>query len=313
MCIAICKPQGVTIPEKHLIESFNHNNDGAGFAYAENDELHIKKGFMTFDSFMEAYEPHQDKAAIVHFRITTHGETDQDNTHPFQVGKNLAFIHNGVISRVNRDEDKAKSDTFWFNQKLLVPIYKKDSRFIFKDHFKELIQEYIGGSKLVFLNNKGHHKIVNEKAGHWKDGVWYSNHSYEERKVISPSTYKPPVVNPNAFSHGAHVKVRTTGETGHVEYFGNGLMIGIKMDNQNMTRMVHASLLDVIIDSTFEKGDWVVLKEKPDNVGEVIGLVGNGVIVNWLGGNGTFAPPSQVVSANKLEFWWDTTMGGDCV
>lgn len=304
MCLALCSPVGVVVPKENLEEAFKSNDDGAGFAYAENDQLHIEKGFMTFDSFYEAYKPHEEKAAIVHFRIKTHGDVDQDNTHPFQVGKHLAFIHNGVISRVNRDEDKSKSDTYWFNQKLLVPIYKKDSRFIFKDHFKELIQEYIGGSKLVFLNNKGHHTIVNEKAGHWKDGVWYSNHSYEPRKAITPYTPRQSV-NSSAFSHGTYVQVRTTKEKGFVEYFGNGLMIGVKMDDSNITRMVHASLLDVVPTNEFEVGDWIVRKDNPDNVGEIVGLLGNRVIVNWLGSNGTFAKPDVFVDPATIDYWWD--------
>ena len=43
----------------------------------------------------------------------------------------------------------------------------------------ELITGYIGTDKMIFLNRNGDVKIVNEKKGIWKDGIWYSNGNWE--------------------------------------------------------------------------------------------------------------------------------------
>lgn len=306
MCIAILSPENHTVPKEHLEQSFNSNDDGAGFMYAENETLHIEKGFMDFDSFYAAYKPHEEKPIAVHFRITTHGDSDQANTHPFQVGKTLAFIHNGIINAVDRP-DKTKSDTYWFNQKILVPVYKRDSRFIFKDHFKGLVKEYIGNSKLVFLNNKGHHAIINEGKGVWDEGVWYSNTSYKPRQVISHNERKG---KQELFTVGSRVRVeyefnKTNNGFGVVSHFGNGQMVGVKMDGQEAVRLIHMSFIYPVEEiNVFAKNDWVVKKDNPSLIGEVQGIIGTGVVVRWLNSAGVFSSPDFVISSDKLEHWW---------
>jgi len=326
MCIACLSPEGVIIPVEYLEESFRSNPDGAGFAYAENEQLHIEKGFMSFDEFYSAYKPHEEKAAAVHFRITTHGNTDAENTHPFSVGKNLCMIHNGIINAVDRP-DKTKSDTYWFNQKILVPVYKRDSRFIFKEHFKDLITEYIGYSKLVFLNNKGHYTIVNENKGHWDEGVWYSNTSYKPRKVQQgrqqAGAERQRIVpfkedqkeSQEVFTIGSRVSVqyefnKANNGFGVVEYFTGGQMVGVKMDGHTAPRLIHMSFIHLVQGAAqFQKDDWVVRKDNtmPDKIGEVQGITGDNVVVRWLNDMGVFSAPDYVIKADKLDFWWDTS------
>ena len=273
---------------------------------------------MDFDSFYAAYKPHEEKAAAVHFRITTHGSTDTANTHPFRVGRNLAMIHNGIISNVDRSQDKTKSDTYWFNQKILVPIYKRDSRFIFKEHFKELIKEYIGWSKLVFLNNKGHYTIVNEDKGEWNEGVWYSNSSYKESrksaKRIVPFKEPTKTDKEQIFVVGSRVNVqyefnKQNNGPGTVQYFTGGQMIGVKMDGQEGSRLIHISFIFPLKGNVFQKDDWVVRADGtlPDKIGEVQSVVGESVIVRWLDDMGLFAGPDYSINTNKLDFWWSTS------
>ena len=150
MCIIINKPENVLVPHKYLEESWKYNKDGAGFMYAEDNKLHIKKGFMQYESFMEEYTKHEDKPCTLHFRLTTHGDTNQDNTHPFRVGETLGFAHNGVISRVNCNDDRTLSDTNHFNTKYLQKIYATNPNFITDPVYQGLIEAFIGGSKLVW-------------------------------------------------------------------------------------------------------------------------------------------------------------------
>lgn len=192
MCIAIYKPVGKELSEAVLKTCFHNNNDGAGFAYISTDYHGVKrvklKKFMKFDQFYTAYKRATDTAPdspfIIHFRIGTHGEKTVYNCHPFYVDKNLVFIHNGIISGVGTDVKK--SDTQLFNDKILKKLPKGWES---NEAIQELIADYIGYSKLIFLNVSGEVYIVNEKKGNWNDGIWYSNESYKERKYTPHTTY----------------------------------------------------------------------------------------------------------------------------
>jgi len=184
MCIAIYKPEGKVLPIETLKECYTSNPDGAGFMYAENKKLHIEKGFFSFQSFYDAFKKHENKQAVIHFRIKTHGKIDTTNCHPFAVNNAIGFVHNGIISGFG---DANHSDTIGFNQSILQPLVSKWGNLaLFQDPIIDLIEGRIGYSKLVFLDRHGNHKIMNEHKGTWDDGVWYSNDSY--KPYVAPVT-----------------------------------------------------------------------------------------------------------------------------
>lgn len=318
MCIAILSPQDVVVPYDHLQESFDSNPDGAGFMYAENDQLIIEKGFMDFDSFYQAYAPHQEKACAIHFRIKTHGKVNPDNTHPFQVGKHMGVIHNGIINNVDTRDAPEMSDTYHFNEKFLAPIYRKDSRFAYKEHFKDLIKSYIGYSKLVFLNNKGHYSIVNESAGHWDNGVWYSNKSYvkytpthftpQKKNAIVPADDENP---PSVFRIGCRVRITTNNTPlfGTLAYFTGGLMAGVQIDNAKNTSLIALADLELapVIPPTnpFKIDDWVCRVDNSDNrIGVVTGTSKNLVWVQWMSDSfNDIDPKTYVLNSEKLQHY----------
>jgi DNA-directed RNA polymerase subunit RPC12/RpoP len=116
---------GKDIPTKDTLQHcFNGNPDGAGYAYlTEKDTWQVKKGFMDFDSFWEAWEKEEFSKAhtiVAHFRIGTsgrcpskHGEWGKGEmcTHPFPVSdeqpaleateyeSESIVIHNGVVGK----------------------------------------------------------------------------------------------------------------------------------------------------------------------------------------------------------------------
>ncbi len=182
MCLAIFKPENQKVLKHEMENAFDNNDDGAGFAYPQNGKVEIEKGFFKFEDFWKAIQPHMDKPMVIHFRWTTHGLTNKDNCHPFRVTDNLVMIHNGMINAVDIT-DKDKSDTRTFVDDYVKPINKGNPRFIYTEYGNRTLQACIGSSKLVFLNKKGESVIVNESAGHWQDGVWYSNDSYKTIKV----------------------------------------------------------------------------------------------------------------------------------
>lgn len=178
MCIAILKPENETIDKTRLENSFANNDDGAGYMFAKDGVLNLFKGFFRFEDFWNSYKrnviENGNPISAIHFRITTHGKTDKANCHPFRVNKKLGFIHNGVINMVKTDTEK--SDTAMFNEIILKHLPKG---FIRNQAITNLIEESIGNSKLVFLNNKGNYLISNESKGEWNKNVWYSNSSYQ--------------------------------------------------------------------------------------------------------------------------------------
>jgi hypothetical protein len=52
--------------------------------------------------------------------------------------------------------------------------------FLACDMSKYFISEYIGYSKLLFLDADDKYTIINEELGKWADGNWYSNDSYKQ-------------------------------------------------------------------------------------------------------------------------------------
>jgi len=178
MCIAIYKPFDKTISTDILRRCFKNNNEGCGFAFAENNQLHIEKGFFKFKKFNKYYSratklfPRSN--FIIHFRIATQGKVDFDNCHPHSVNDKLCFIHNGILD--NKIDIKDKSDTITFNETILKQL---PDNFLNNSAIVELLSKAIGVSRIIFLDNTGKITILNEKLGIWDNDIWYSNQSYK--------------------------------------------------------------------------------------------------------------------------------------
>jgi len=147
--------------------------------YHEDNKLYVIKGLMTLQEFKDAYEPHKNKECILHFRIGTHGGKTPENTHPFLIDDTLGMVHNGIINKVACDVDKNMSDTWHFVEKFLKKFHKLNSQFWLEPEFKDLIESYIFGSKLILMDNEGNCDIYNESAGYWDCECWFSNQSYK--------------------------------------------------------------------------------------------------------------------------------------
>jgi predicted glutamine amidotransferase len=172
MCIAILNSKKA-LPKEYLSNSWDNNNQGAGMLYNLNGKLTAYKTYDKKEFINQYYKIRaQIKGKIVlHFRIATSGFEKYTNLHPFLVNDKLGFVHNGIISGLG---NKQHSDTYQFNQ--LLQGFKHD--FINCKNTLHFIADYIGSSKLVFLDSNDNHTIVNEKSGHWNGNDWYSNDSY---------------------------------------------------------------------------------------------------------------------------------------
>ena len=182
MCIAILNAKGTTLKKQLLNNCWKNNGDGAGILYIDDDKT--LQTFKTLDSFDEFYSNYirikqtygKRRNMLIHFRISTHGVINETNCHPFLVDENVGFIHNGMISGV--PDSVQYSDTYMLNDSLLKNL---KVGFEQQDSALDFLGEFIGsGNKLVFLNADDEWAIVNEPAGHWNMGCWFSNDSYKQ-------------------------------------------------------------------------------------------------------------------------------------
>ena len=189
MCIIIYKPKGVSIPEDALKRCWDGNTQGAGFVQAKDGSLILQKGFFKYDMFLNHYKESEDPTvpALIHFRISTGGEIDTPNCHPFLVNKDLAFMHNGMM-RTYDYKDSKYSDTVHFNRDMLK---KLPSGFTMNDAITRLLALHIGcGNKLAFIASDGDVTIINEDAGTWHEGAWYSNGGFKHYNYNRRGSYQ---------------------------------------------------------------------------------------------------------------------------
>lgn len=193
MCIAILNTRN-TINRETLQQCWKSNPDGAGMIYTNNGQLQIFKEMTNFDKFYKEYnkqrKANKESNFVLHFRIATSGKIDKTNCHPFNVSKNLSFVHNGMISI--EQLNKNVSDTYTFNELVLK---KLPNTFLTNHAILDLIENYIGYSKLIFLDSDNTASILNEHLGHWDElDNWYSNNSYQctytKTKATKDKTYQ---------------------------------------------------------------------------------------------------------------------------
>ena len=203
MCIIAIKSKGIELPEEEILQNmWRANRDGAGFMYAYNGTVHIEKGFMTYESFLGAIHKLDEKydiknmPLIMHFRITTHGGTKPENTHPFPVTDSIGMLkklsatakvgvaHNGVIDIRPRD---GISDTMEYIAKQLAPLSRAMPKFYKNPDIMEMVSNAIGMSRMAFMNGNGEIYTIGNFVE--EDGMRYSNRSFETPKSIRSFPY----------------------------------------------------------------------------------------------------------------------------
>lgn len=207
MCIIALIPSGKQITKQTLKTCWENNTHGGGFCYTNGKSVETHKEMSSFkrfyNDFVYARQNFPQSTFIVHFRISTHGKINEDNCHPFKVNNKIAFAHNGIIHNSTKSEHY--SDTVMFNEEVLKTL---PSYFLFNPTMHKLIQAYIGsGSKLAFLTHDNKHIIINEQAGVWDDGVWFSNQGYQRSKYLD---YGGTNVGWNNFYGNTYNKVKST-------------------------------------------------------------------------------------------------------
>lgn len=191
MCIIVAKPAGVEFPSQETLETcWMGNPDGAGIMWANGENVEIRKGFMTWESFLKAFksvkaEVGTEGACVMHFRIATHGEVSPECCHPFPLTGDLeamrkstsrpkvGIAHNGIIS--GRKTDKRTSDTMDYIANVVYPLSRLCDEWYDNKYASKMIEDTLG-SKMCVLLPDGNIKTFGEFI--MDGGCYYSNSSF---------------------------------------------------------------------------------------------------------------------------------------
>ena len=182
MCLIILKTINKNISDQRLGEAHAANPDGCGIMWAADNQIFWLKGVWDFDLFRKCfnncYREFGDRNYIIHFRTASASAIGTEYCHPFMVNENLAFMQNGNLAEYSdwfpgRKQD-GKSDIQRFNEEILRRL---PAGFLADTDTRNKLERYASEnhSKFIFLDSLGEISIINESAGEWIDGIWYSN------------------------------------------------------------------------------------------------------------------------------------------
>jgi len=181
MCLIIYSKTGSLPHQRDFYEAAKDNPDGIGVMSADGISKFLgkkatKKAWKYVRKLAAASLPYG-----VHFRWATHGKVNTKNAHPFRVPETGDYVmHNGVLWTAKLATDEA-SDTRIFVQEYMQHFGPRTG------NWRAEVLASIGyGNKLLVMSDCGREfDIVNESAGEWLDGIWYSN-TYS---IVSTNAY----------------------------------------------------------------------------------------------------------------------------
>jgi hypothetical protein len=176
-----------------LDDIYTSNPDGIGIMYATSKGLKViktlPKSIAEASAFINRL-PDDDRELAIHFRWTTHGNTDMENCHPYDVVTGyVAMMHNGVLHTGNK-ADTTKSDTWHFIKDYLSEAVHDCPSLVHNNGFLTMVADLIGDNRFVFMDGDGRMSHVNYDQGVEHDGMWFSNtYAWVPSKLI-PNYYK---------------------------------------------------------------------------------------------------------------------------
>lgn len=185
MCM-LCVMEPGKVPTRDELENTALNNPhGFGYAIHAGDAIITNRNMnadIIISEFLAVRETFKSGYAIWHARYATHGANTLDNCHPFKVGKDerTYLAHNGILD-VMIPKDDHRSDTRVFAESVLPAM--GGSKVLDDPYVFDMLETYTSGSKVAVLTcnpvNNYPVYILNEHAGKWDNGVWWSNNTHK--------------------------------------------------------------------------------------------------------------------------------------
>ena len=181
MCLLVLQAEKTKMKKSSFYNAHQSNKDGIWILIRKpNKEINVFK-YQNVDLAWAKYESLKDEdynLISIHFRLATSWWVNYEMMHPFPLGgKNWWWLlHNGSISNTVMPSIEWVSDTASLAE------YIKDADLTERQLYSYPIRYFLSticwtyNKFLVISPNKW--ILYNEKAWHWKDGLWYSNYTY---------------------------------------------------------------------------------------------------------------------------------------
>jgi hypothetical protein len=183
MCLLTFLPAQVQPDLDALASGAWHNDDGHGFAIVAGGELIVRRSMRAgplLDTFGELRRAHPDGPALFHSRYATHGSRTLANCHPFTVGgdRRTVVAHNGILPElVQPGRQDPRSDT-----RIAAEDFLSADTLRLRRHRLALQRWMTPANKMVLLSVDRRFRkpayLLNEDAGIWHQGIWYSNDDF---------------------------------------------------------------------------------------------------------------------------------------
>lgn len=185
MCLLTFLPDGVMPDPDALHRGAERNPDGHGLAIVAGDQLIVRRGMSPhtmIDKLVRLRRRYPAGPALFHSRLATHGTRSLANCHPFAVDgdRRTVLAHNGILpSRVQPTKADPRSDT-----RIAAEEFRARFGPPHQARVRRRLERWITPfNRIVILTVDPAFTrqafILNEHAGTWHDGTWYSNHDYQ--------------------------------------------------------------------------------------------------------------------------------------
>lgn len=195
MCILIYCQQGKLLTIDAFKASIRHNQDGFGYAWrVATNQLECKKFLiknLSDSNLLQYYNRYCKDVAgsdhVFHARLCTHGTVSRGNIHPFKTANDEFIAHNGVLNVRQDGIPKNWSDTRYWVDAIINQIGDGPT-----STQLQAINDFVtrSRSKVIWFK-KDTVYLFNQEAGHWSDGIWYSNNSYKVNTYATRKKQKP--------------------------------------------------------------------------------------------------------------------------
>jgi predicted glutamine amidotransferase len=187
MCLIIAPGKDGTpalLPREVFDYTYQRNNDGFGAMWTEDGRVnHFKTLNMSKDEIYSTMEEYVERYpdVIFHMRLKTHGKIIPGLSHPFRIlnkqrhGKDLFFMHNGILGSFGNNLKYGQSDTTVFKDKVLIPLLTRDPDALEDPEVWEAINKLTSGSRLAFMDSEGKTYFSSESSWNNRYGLKLSN------------------------------------------------------------------------------------------------------------------------------------------
>lgn len=179
MCIIIYNETGKPHNEDYLSTAYDNNPHGVGIMWVEDNKVQTLRGLFSKRKMFDILREFEGVPHVIHLRWRTRGKVSKEMCHPFrasadELDSKVWLMHNGTFMKIKSDENH--SDTYYFARSLRNATGKHGTDILFTETFLRKLEDTVESyNKVIFLRNDGKVSIVNPKAWHIEDEIWYSN------------------------------------------------------------------------------------------------------------------------------------------